>query len=724
MKSVTIFTTENSKRYKNIVAKNFDLQFITTDPFKTDKEIYLPPGSICIIDSSFTTSGGIDFSLNLQKEFNSLVLVFCVKGNITNELVKKAVSIGKVYRIISLDWPDANILNTLHEAFAYSTEIKKHIFLLKEEHEKNQRLTSTEASLKKEDFLNVESLMYADQMVQYAKSSIESYNQILSAIGSGKKSKQLLNSIREKINRLVPVDAISLCFRSKRISSDDKLNISISFTDKEKNKETLLDLSKTFYEKIVEKLAPDSRNKISKDFSKNSGISSLCEVVNDTTVESSLIIPLIHQEKYMGNLVLLRFAKPYFKKRERLIVEHFSEAGNIIARGFRNFEYFEKTKKEWESTFDAISDPVAIIDPEFNIIRANKAFVATSKFTIDSISGEKCHVVLAGSKTPCPTCPMQKSIRERRVRTCEELKLQDKCYNVWSYPVEDQDKDIKSVVVFYRDITGEKVLTGKLMDADKKAEIGILAGSVAHEINNPLGGILAFSQIILRELSQNKDEGSQIFEDIKEIEIAALRGKRIVESLLNFSRMSKAEEFSYINITDIIDTAISLVEYNARLYNIKISSKYEKGLPAIFGNYNQILQVVLSIISNTINSMITFENSAQKKIKILVKMDKKTSRISVKFIDFGPLISKDKLSKIFNPNVLASENDKSNQDETIETRAELGLSIAYGIIQDHNGTISVQSNKKDGNTYCMNFPVSKDSTFEAMPFKISIQGKI
>ena len=263
----------------------------------------------------------------------------------------------------------------------------------------------------------------------------------------------------------------------------------------------------------------------------------------------------------MGNLLLIRFNTPGFKTRERIIVEHFSEAGNIIARGLRNFEYFEKTKQEWESTFDAISDPVSIVAPNYNLIRVNKAFVKSSKFTIDAVVGEKCYYVLTGSLEPCPNCPLDRSIQERKVRTCDELKIFDKVvYNVWSYPIENKEKEIKSAVLYYRNITQEKFLTQQLMDADKMAEIGILAGSVAHEINNPLGGILAFSQIILRELKTEKFEKTQFHEDILEIETAAVRGKRIVESLLNFSRMSSAEDFSFINIQDILNTAIHMVK--------------------------------------------------------------------------------------------------------------------------------------------------------------------
>ena len=123
--------------------------------------------------------------------------------------------------------------------------------------------------------------------------------------------------------------------------SKEKLNISLSFTGQEQDVTILTKLSEELYEKTCNKLNPDSRNKITDFLSKNPETQSICEIINDFVVKSSLVIPLIHQEKYMGNLLLIRFNTPGFKTRERIIVEHFSEAGNIIARGLRNFEYFE-----------------------------------------------------------------------------------------------------------------------------------------------------------------------------------------------------------------------------------------------------------------------------------------------------------------------------------------------------------------------------------------------
>ena len=159
------------------------------------------------------------------------------------------------------------------------------------------------------------------------------------------------------------------------------------------------------------------------------------------------------------------------------------------------------------------------------------------------------------------------ALEENKNAYLDELKIFDKVvYNVWSYPIENKEKEIKSAVLYYRNITQEKFLTQQLMDADKMAEIGILAGSVAHEINNPLGGILAFSQIILRELKTEKFEKTQFHEDILEIEKSFIQISNSVERFdsLRMSELKMKLKFSlriWILIIALFVLLISLSLY-------------------------------------------------------------------------------------------------------------------------------------------------------------------
>ena len=154
------------------------------------------------------------------------------------------------------------------------------------------------------------------------------------------------------------------------------------------------------------------------------------------------------------------------------------------------------------------------------------------------------------------------------------------------------------MVQYYRDQGEEKRLRDQLIQAEKMAEIGILAGSVAHEINNPLGGILAFAQILLSEIpSQNP-----MHEDIKAIEAAALRSKQIVENLLYFSRASKEEDWEFLDVQKGIEKALSLIELNIRHRNLTLVKHFEPA-PQIYGDFNQLVQVFLNLFQNSLQAI-------------------------------------------------------------------------------------------------------------------------
>src|SRR5690606_36506661 len=150
---------------------------------------------------------------------------------------------------------------------------------------------------------------------------------------------------------------------------------------------------------------------------------------------------------------------------------------------------------------------------------------------VKEIVGRRCYQVFAGRTSPCPGCRMKDAARATSGETFELEGIRgDRFYEATSQPLLDSDGETDGIVQIYRDRTEAKKLQEQLAQQDKLASIGLLAGGVAHEINNPLGGILIFSQMLLRELPKD----SPHYADVVEIEAATQRCKAIVESLLDF----------------------------------------------------------------------------------------------------------------------------------------------------------------------------------------------
>lgn len=353
----------------------------------------------------------------------------------------------------------------------------------------------------------------------------------------------------------------------------------------------------------------------------------------------------------------------------------------------RLIETISRSKIMWETTFDVISDPVLIINRNYDVKRANKALAKACNEDIREVIGRKCYKVFAGYDSPCPKCPVLDTLESHDPHHVElGMFPKQRQYNVNTYCLPDVSLDSdESIVLHYRDITEEKQLQKKLMHSEKMGAVGTLAGGVAHEINNPLGGILAFVQLIMREVGDDHS----CMEDLKEIEDAALRCKKIVRNLLDFSRQDLEEEMSIVSLEEVISRCMSLIKINARDANVEIRLDFQDNLPPVQGDINKLQQVVINLATNSIHAMkeggvlqfSTFTNPEQSKVFMQVK-------------DSGMGIDREQLNKIFDPYFTTKGQGEGTG---------LGLSISYKILEEHRAKIDVESEKGQGTTMTLQF---------------------
>lgn len=346
-----------------------------------------------------------------------------------------------------------------------------------------------------------------------------------------------------------------------------------------------------------------------------------------------------------------------------------------------------RAKFMWESTFDAIASPVTIISKDYEIKRANQFSAQVSNIDVRSMIGTKCYVTLAGRDSPCAHCPLQTTIENQLPHqgTLDVFPKSKKQYEVSSYPLQNMEKEWE-VVLSYRDITEEKQLQKRLVHNEKMAAIGKLAGGVAHEINNPMGGILAFTQLIMRDL----DDNHQAQEDLKQIENAALRCKSIVQNLLDFSRQQETDVFSPTDINQVIRRVLPLVSIQTKGDQIEIIENLDENLPFINGSVQKLEQVYLNLVTNAVQSM-----GGEGKLTVRTYVDHHRSKVVSEIIDTGVGIPSTNLERIFDPYFTTKQQGEGTG---------LGLSISYGIIQEHNGDIKVESEVGVGTKFMIEFP--------------------
>jgi len=230
-----------------------------------------------------------------------------------------------------------------------------------------------------------------------------------------------------------------------------------------------------------------------------------------------------------------------------------------------------------------------------------------------------------------------------------------------------------------------------LIQSEKLASLGKLAAGIAHEINNPLGGILIYSHLLLEDTPKK----SPHYENLKKIVKETSRCKDIVKGLLEFAR-PKEPEMSQINLNEVLNRSLAIVEGQALFQNIKISKKYASALPKIVADGSQLQQVFMNIIINAAEAM-----DGKGTLSLSTCMDTDGIHIEAKITDTGHGIKEEDKKRLFEPFFSTKEVGKGTG---------LGLAISYSIIQKHLGTIEVESREGKGSTFTVKLPVLREGT--------------
>jgi signal transduction histidine kinase len=235
----------------------------------------------------------------------------------------------------------------------------------------------------------------------------------------------------------------------------------------------------------------------------------------------------------------------------------------------------------------------------------------------------------------------------------------------------------------------------QIIQSEKMAAIGELAAGVAHEINNPVGVILGFSQLLQRRIPSD----DRFARPLATIERESLRCKQIVQNLLDFARTS-APQLLEVDLHQTLEATCQLLEYQLSRGKVQLVKNYATNLPAIVIDPQQIQQVFVNLMLNAYQAM---PQGGHLEIKTWRQEDK----VAVAFSDEGIGIPRENLGRIFDPFFTTKEPDKGTG---------LGLSVSYGIVQRHSGYIEVESQMNKGTTFTVHLPITQDRmTFSPQP---------
>jgi len=226
-----------------------------------------------------------------------------------------------------------------------------------------------------------------------------------------------------------------------------------------------------------------------------------------------------------------------------------------------------------------------------------------------------------------------------------------------------------------------------LIQAEKLTSLGQMAASIAHEVNNPLAGVLVYTQLMTKKIASDKLTKEVALEYLPKMESELTRSTRLIRNLLDFARQSPPA-LREVNVNEVVNRALDLAAHSAELQNIRVIKELKPSLPKLLADFDQLQQVCTNLIMNAIQAM-------PEGGKLTLRTSTDDSQLKIEVQDTGCGISLENMRKLFTP-FFTTKGEKKG--------VGLGLAVAYGIIQRHQGRIEVQSKEGEGTAFTIYLP--------------------
>jgi PAS domain S-box-containing protein len=347
-----------------------------------------------------------------------------------------------------------------------------------------------------------------------------------------------------------------------------------------------------------------------------------------------------------------------------------------------------ESKRNLEAIFDGIRDQLSIQAPDYRILRVNMAVIEKCHTTFQELIGRKCYEAYYQKTLPCEKCPVTMTIKTKRPSSSiMKIPEDDITLRVFSYPILDEKGNLSSIIEYTHDITEEQRLHEQLIQSEKLAGIGILASGVAHEINNPLSGIIGMAETSLEE-----EDISTIRSYLTDILNCGQRISEIVKGLRSYCRTAKQEEQNLIDMNDVLEESLKMVRLAAKTSEVEVAKNFQP-IDKVMANLGEIQQVFTNLITNAFQAM-----DGKGGILTLSTRSLRDS-VEVKVSDNGMGIPQKYVSQIFDPFFTTKKTGEGTG---------LGLNIVYRIVTKYGGAIDVESKEGLGTTFILRFPKKRD----------------
>jgi two-component system, NtrC family, sensor kinase len=417
---------------------------------------------------------------------------------------------------------------------------------------------------------------------------------------------------------------------------------------------------------------------------------------------SLLCVPLLVREQGIGALVLVNKIETSFNRHDlTLLVTLAASVGVAVenARLFRDLSdangslkvsqrEIERSRSVLMTLFDNLDDELYIISRKYNVVAVNQSRADRVGIEPKKLVGKKCYEVLENRDSPCPDClagvTFKDHLKTKRLHCSVSNDNRRKEQEIYTYPIYGRDGIIRQTILQHHDITDRRDLEASLIQAEKLAAVGQLAAGVVHELNNPLTAVLANSELLRRELGKKVEKN----ESLELIEHAGRRAQDVLRELLDFARQ-ETPTFRATDINETIRQALSLVERQWEKTCVQLDYNLAPDIPRIDGNGDHLMTVWINLLVNARDSL------DDRPGMIRIDSFLNAQDIVIQVTDSGGGIPEDQIDRIFDPFFTTKERGKGTG---------LGLATSFRIVEQHGGSIHVNSRKNEGTVMTVRLP--------------------
>lgn len=430
------------------------------------------------------------------------------------------------------------------------------------------------------------------------------------------------------------------------------------------------------------------------------------QVLEELHFQSIMVVPMTFANDVLGTLCLktARVDKQFTQAEVNFCTVVARASANALKNALLHKRVLEQaainreTGQKLSAVLDQSPDLIVTTDTRGRITEFNRGAARLTGRTREQMVGRPCEALLgADGSTWIDEVRNRGRITDHAISLTKadgsELNLE---LNMAA--LTDRDGDVYGTVWVGRDVTELRSAQLQLMQAKKLSSIGEVISGVAHELNNPLSGVLGFSQLLMARHGEGP-----MARELDRIHSSALRCQKIVKNLLSFSRVHKPER-KYLGLNGIVEKTLDLRKYQLDVNNIELIRDLESNLPKTMLDFHQIQQVLVNLLNNAQQAI---QSARPERGLLQVRTWHQGDTVMFQISDNGEGMDPETLERVFDPFFTTKDQGQGTG---------LGLSVSYGIIKEHGGKIYAQGRRGEGSTFLIELPVYKEiDTEDAAP---------